>query len=109
MKLQHAGLQDYFKFGGFGSDHYERAQVLQQAQKRGEAILGHSVAGQHIIVIGDTPRDIQEGQALGAHSWALATGPFTAQQLQAYQPDLILESFLETAAIAEFLQMALGG
>lgn len=93
IKLSRAELNHYFVFGGFGSDALLRPEVLAAAVKKAEVLLERSIAPQEVLVIGDTPHDIRAGKAIGAHTVAVATGPFTVEQLAAFQPTLVLRDF----------------
>ena len=42
-KLAHGGLDSFFSFGGFGSDHAERAELLRVGLRRGLDQLGDAV------------------------------------------------------------------
>jgi phosphoglycolate phosphatase len=83
LKLGRVGLNDHFAFGGFGSDHGDRAQLIAIGANRGAARLGIPREDCRVVVIGDTPRDIAAAQAIGAESIAVATGSFTVAALAA--------------------------
>lgn len=104
LKLDRANLNQYFKFGGYGSDASIRSEVLEIGKKRGEAYLGYAVDAQHVIVIGDTPHDINAGKAIGARTIAVETGPFDFTQLNAHQPDLVVKDFNDVKAIHAFFE-----
>jgi phosphoglycolate phosphatase len=79
MKLRAAGIGHHFPKGqgGFGSDSEDRAELPDIARAR---------AGNHpasdTVVIGDTPRDIACARAAGVRVIAVATGPFSADELR---------------------------
>jgi phosphoglycolate phosphatase len=50
-----------------------------------------------VLVIGDTPLDIRCARAIGAKALAVATGTFSAPQLEAHQPDWAVENLSEFA------------
>jgi phosphoglycolate phosphatase len=81
LKLAAVGLDQFFAFGGFGSDHEERAEVLRIGVAGGAIALGVGVTEARVIVVGDTPRDAAAAQAIGAACLAVATGPFGARTL----------------------------
>jgi phosphoglycolate phosphatase-like HAD superfamily hydrolase len=86
LKLSRVGLYERFSFGGFGSDHETRSELLRIGAERGAATLGVASVECRVVVIGDTPKDIAAAQAIGAESLAVATGPFTASVLEASSP-----------------------
>ena len=73
-KLRRAGLDEYFAFGGFGSDHEHRAELLRIGTMRGVARLGCRPQDVRVIVIGDTPLDMDAARAIGAESLGVSTG-----------------------------------
>jgi phosphoglycolate phosphatase-like HAD superfamily hydrolase len=56
--------------------------------------------GNEILVVGDTPRDIQCGRAIGARILAVATGGASFDELRAHQPDWLLEDLRAADAAA---------
>ena len=83
LKLARAGIGRYFPSGqgAFGSDAEDRAALPAIARRRA-GVVGVPHPRQHTIVIGDTPRDIACARADDVHCVAVATGPFTAEQLE---------------------------
>jgi phosphoglycolate phosphatase-like HAD superfamily hydrolase len=82
LKLARAGIGGYFNTaqGAFGSDAEDRAGLPAIARRRaGEN--GVPRARSETIVIGDTPRDIACAHADGIRCIAVASGPFTAAEL----------------------------
>ena len=83
LKLARAGLGDFFPRGqgGFGSDDEDRAALPAVARERaGSATQPHP--RERTWVIGDTPRDIDCARADDVRCLAVATGPYTAEQLR---------------------------
>ncbi len=87
IKLRRAGLWDFFETGAFADDHEERDQIAATACERGGRILGRKLAGQEVLVIGDTPLDIRCARANQARALAVATGSYTLAELELYRPD----------------------
>ncbi|MBN1595118.1 HAD hydrolase-like protein [candidate division FCPU426 bacterium] len=102
IKLERADLNKYFPFGGFGSDAVERAEVLRIGVSRGERYLGRSLTNRQIVIVGDTPHDIAAGKELAARTLAVATGPYSLEQLAAFQPDLAIQDFTDQTAVDAF-------
>ena len=90
LKLQHYGLHDHFRMGGFGDEHLERDDVARQALA---TLTSHlpEVDPSDIWVIGDTPSDVRCARAIGARAVAVATGMFTGEQLAPTNPDVLLD------------------
>src|SRR5262245_20063064 len=83
VKLARVGIFDRFAFGGFGCDHEERTALLRIGAARGARLLGAAQNACRVVVIGDTPRDIEAAHAIGAESLAVGTGRFRAPDLHA--------------------------
>ncbi|BDS08322.1 hypothetical protein NT6N_33620 [Oceaniferula spumae] len=87
-KLDHFSLSSYFKFGAYGDDHHDRNQLGPVALQRASQHVGKDFSAEHTIVIGDTPKDIACGKAIGAKTLAVATGSFTVEQLEDHGADV---------------------
>ena len=82
-KLARGGLDSFFSFGGFGSDHTDRAELLRTGLSRGLERAGARPGGARVVVIGDTPHDVAAAQAIGAHCVAVSTGGYDGSALEA--------------------------
>ena len=102
LKLTHYGLLDYFQFGGFGDHHRDRDDVARQAADEVRSAHGADAADE-LWVIGDTPADVQCGRAIGAVTVAVATGVFSADELEAATPDHLFEDFSDVARVLQIL------
>ena len=87
--------------GAYGSDHHRRAELVPIAAARAQGRYGRPFAGADVVVIGDTPNDIDCGRAAGAHTIAVATGPFSADALRAHDADVVLPSLADTDRVLE--------
>jgi phosphoglycolate phosphatase len=102
VKLTAAGINpDRFRVNAFGSDHEHRPQLPAIAQRRAGEILGLDIAGERVIVIGDTPADIECGRSLGARAIGVASGHYTVEQLEAHGPYAVFPSLANTAKLLE--------
>lgn len=86
LKLRHYQLWHHFETGAFADDHEDRNYIAAVARKRGEEILRRNLAGEEIVVIGDTPLDIACAHAIGARVLAVGTGEFNRAQLLEFKP-----------------------
>jgi phosphoglycolate phosphatase len=86
LKLTHYGLWKCFRLGAYGDDHEDRNQIAVMARERGQQFLERSLDGSEILVIGDTPRDIECARAIGARCLAVATGKYTVEELVKHEP-----------------------
>jgi phosphoglycolate phosphatase len=107
IKLSAAGLDpDRFRVNAFGSDHESRPELPGIAQRRASEVLGLSIAGDRLVVIGDTPADIACGRSLGARSIGVASGHYTVEQLMAHKPYAALPSLADTQQALEAIMDA---
>jgi len=100
-KLKSSGLDRFFGFGGFGEDGEDRAKILQTALDRGG--YGDGMTACHF---GDSPADILAARANGVLSAAVsieAGGKFPDRDLEEAGAGMIIRSYSDIDAIAEFL------
>ncbi len=99
FKLRAAGLApERFVVGAFGSDHELRPELPAIAQRRASERLGYAVAGDALVIIGDTPADVECGRRVGARAVAVATGHFSAADLAQHAPHAVFDDFSDVAA-----------
>jgi phosphoglycolate phosphatase len=89
IKLERAGLNKYFSFGGYGSDSPDRTELTKRAIER----AGTEPA--RCLVVGDTPLDIVAARAAGAVSVGVASGHYTTEELRAASADHVISSLEE--------------
>ena len=100
IKLRAAGFDPAdFPVGAFGSEGWERAMLPPLALARANAFNGAEFAPDRVVIIGDTPGDIACAQSIGARTIAVATGPFSADELAAHQPDSLFATLEDTSAV----------
>lgn len=101
-KLAAAGIDpDRFRVNAFGSDHEHRPELPAIAQRRASETLGLDIAGDRLVVIGDTPADIECGRSLGAKSIGVASGHYTVEDLLAHNPYAVFKSLAPTQEVLE--------
>lgn len=103
IKLEPTGLWPYFPVGAFGSDDLDRRRLPSLAARRAQALSGHAFAPQDVVVIGDTPHDIDCARAFGAVAVAVATGQYAREQLLGERPDLFFDDLADVERVAEAL------
>ena len=95
LKLTRYKLWHWFQTGGFGDDSEDRNQIAIVARARGDKLLGRPLRGEEILVVGDTPRDIECARAIDARVLAVATGTYSAEQLRKDSPDWTVNTLNE--------------
>jgi len=101
-KLARGGLDSFFAFGGFGSDHAERPQVLRTALQRGLERTGVQTKDARVVVIGDTPHDVAAARAIGAHCVAVSTGGYEPSALEAAGASVVVSDLRASAVRSAF-------
>jgi phosphoglycolate phosphatase len=103
LKLGHYGVWHFFEFGAFADDHHDRNQLGPFARARAKEKHGREFSADEIDVIGDTPRDIACGRALGARTIAVATGSWSRDKLAQHQPDILIDNFSDVDRLIDTL------
>jgi phosphoglycolate phosphatase-like HAD superfamily hydrolase len=105
LKLSHYGVWQFFEFGAFADDHHDRNELGHFAKARALEIHGEDFPPERIYVIGDTPKDIACGKAIGAKTVAIATGNYSLEELAGHNPDLLFSDFSDTQAVLTALSL----
>jgi phosphoglycolate phosphatase len=111
-KLEVFGLTEHidFEIGGYGSDDSTRAALVRLAWQRAEDKYSRRFKPGHIVVIGDTPHDIQAAHEVGVHAVGVATGSSTVEELIGAQADAVVADLTDTKAfVVAVLRRALQG
>jgi len=99
-KLRAVGIDpSRFVASAFGSDHEVRGELPAVAQRRARETLGLHVGGDAIVIIGDTPADIDCTRAIGARAIAVATGRYSVEELAAHGPVAVFPDLTDTHAV----------
>jgi len=104
IKLRRFGLDRFFGFGAFGSDDGDRRLLPAKAVERAERRLGAPLGlGPHVVIIGDTPRDVECALVNRATAVAVATGRYSTAQLRDAGATVVFEDFSDTEAVVSTL------
>jgi len=102
-KLALHGLNRFFPFGAFGDGAMDRSPLPLRAVEAAFVHTGVRFSGKDIVIIGDTPRDVECGRPLGVRTVAVATGPYTLDQLRETGPDFLFVDFTDTEKVVDAL------
>jgi len=105
IKLLPTGLWPHFRVGAYGSDHMDRRRLPSLAARRAHALVDHAFAPTDVVVIGDTPHDIDCARAFGAVAIAVSTGQYTRAALLAERPDHLFD---DLGDVEQVLAVVLG-
>ena len=95
IKLARASLNRFFSFGGYGSDSSDRGELTRVAIDRCGRLHGHVMDPARVLVVGDTPRDVEAAHAASAVAVGVATGKYTGDDLRAAGADYVLATLEE--------------
>jgi phosphoglycolate phosphatase-like HAD superfamily hydrolase len=104
MKLRRGGLDQYFTFGGFGSDSEERSEFIRIAISRARKLNHGSILNENIFLIGDSPYDIKAGKKAGIKTIGVCTGHVERSVLQAESPTCVLTDLSDIPAFIKFIE-----
>ena len=103
MKLRAVGIDPaQFVVGAFGDDAHTRPELVRLAIERWRA-RGAQPDPDRVVVIGDTPRDVDCARKNGCRSVAVATGWHAAGTLEAAGADIVLRDLTELPAALDRL------
>jgi len=92
-KLDYFGLKKFFNTGGFGDDHIDRNEIFPIAYKRCVRFFEREFAKNDIIVIGDSPKDIECAVKNGLKSLIVGTGLSDNENLFKLKPTAFIKDF----------------
>jgi phosphoglycolate phosphatase-like HAD superfamily hydrolase len=106
-KLRAVGIDPgRFRISAYGSDHEVRRELPAVALRRAREALGVELPGSQMIIIGDTPADIDCGRAVGARAIGVATGRYSVEDLAAHDPYAVFADLTDTAAVMRAIDEA---
>ncbi len=103
LKLEAAGLAPYLNIGAYGSDARDRNDLPEIARERWERKIGSSIASDHCMIIGDTPKDLDAARKNRMKCLLVGTGRYPVEELEYFEPDACLSDFTYTQASVETL------
>lgn len=92
IKLSAVNLYRFFKVGAYGTDGESREKLPPIAKRRAEEFFNIKIKDNNVYVIGDAPADIQSARYNGFHSIAVSSGFHKKEELERYNPDLLIEN-----------------
>jgi phosphoglycolate phosphatase len=105
LKLRAGGIDpEAFVVRAFGDDGRDRPALVSVAMHRYEQLRGHRVPHRNIIVIGDTPRDVHAAAANGCPCLAVATGPYTVEQLTQAGADAVAQDLADPRILFQMIE-----
>jgi len=103
IKLQQFDLHNHFILGAYGDDHANRMDIARLALLRIENKMKDDEHLRACFLIGDTPSDILAAKSIAATAIAVATGKFSAKDLQDAGADHVLTDLSDTKHVLGIL------
>lgn len=103
IKLGYFDLWRYFPCGAFGGDSANRNDLVPVAMRRAREAGIAEVEPHRVIVVGDTPNDVECARVAGALPVAVATGSYTVEQLRQTGADVVFQDLSDTQAFLDLL------
>jgi phosphoglycolate phosphatase-like HAD superfamily hydrolase len=99
IKVERAGLREWFRFGGFSDCFPLRSDLIGNAAIKARELTNAQAT---VCVVGDTPRDIEAAHENSLPVIAVATGHFSFDELLEHKPEVC------TTTLADLLHAARG-
>ena len=102
LKLAAIGLQpSWFEITAFGDEAPSRRDLAALAIAKYSRTLGSPVEASRVVVVGDTPRDIDCAHAHGCFAFAVATGAYGTTELAEAGADLVVADLRDPSPLLE--------
>lgn len=99
IKLAYFDLWRHFRCGAYGGDASLRHELVPVAMARAAGAGCPAVGLSDVIIIGDTPLDVDAARKAGVNCVAVATGGFDQAALRAAGADIVFENLLDADAV----------
>lgn len=106
IKLTFFNLWHRFRFGAFGDGHVVRRDLVPVAMTRARE-LGVDVPISRVVIVGDTPLDVDCAHAHGAAAVGVATGHYSREELAESGADLVVGTLEECDASCAWVARAI--
>jgi phosphoglycolate phosphatase-like HAD superfamily hydrolase len=104
LKVRHAGIDpDHFVVNAWAGDAPDRRGLVPVAMRRYAERTGRTIGGDQVVIIGDTPYDVDCAHASGARCLAVATGHFDLDALRAAGADLAVKDLSDTDGLMRWI------
>ena len=103
IKLRRYGLDAFFEDGGFGGDWAERRQVVAAAIASCQRKSERTYSPGDVLLVGDSPSDVEAGNANWVRTLAVATGFCSVEDLAKLNPSYVLPDLSDTEGVLALL------
>ncbi len=104
LKLKAGGFQTHhFEITAFSDDAKTRNDLPPKAISKYQQSKSIKIHPAEVMIIGDTPRDVECAKVNGCHAFAVATGSYSYEELQASGADTIAHDFQDSSLLLDLL------
>lgn len=107
VKLTASGFDNLTEVGAFGDAAMERWLLVQHAIESATVTDRPVPKPEHVVLIGDTPRDIEAAHRTGARIVAVATGRYDESALLDHGADSVLPNLEDTERFIQAVEAVL--
>ncbi|MSR44148.1 MAG: HAD family hydrolase [Phycisphaerales bacterium] len=105
IKVAHAAIPlEPFVYNAWADDGHHRRDLPPVAMQRHHAATGRSIDPSHVIIVGDTPLDIDCAHFNGCQAIAVATGAHPMSELASHNPELLVDGLDDWQALALWIE-----
>lgn len=97
-KLESAGIREFFEFGGYGDDAFNRPELVENALERAGEKYGETGK---VLLVGDSPQDIRAGKETGVIAVGITEGVYSQKELESESADFILDGWRNMERLEE--------
>jgi phosphoglycolate phosphatase-like HAD superfamily hydrolase len=102
LKLSAIGLDpSWFEITAFGDEAPTRRDLAGLAIAKYALLLGAAVEPRRVVVVGDTPRDVDCAHAHGCFAFAVATGGYDVRELSEAGADLVVADLSDPSPLLD--------
>ena len=104
IKLGYYDLWHFFAWGAFGEDAVDRNDLLPVALARYRDRTGLPIASSDVVIIGDTPNDVEVARAGQARAVCVTTGQYDRAALLEAGADVVFHDLSDTEEVVRVFQ-----
>src|SRR5262245_12320414 len=105
LKLSAIGLDPtWFEITAFGEEAATRRDLAALALAKYARVVGTPVDPRRVVIVGDTPRDVDCAHAHGCFAFAVATGGYDARALADAGADLVVADLADPTPLLEVVE-----
>ncbi|MCC7145414.1 MAG: HAD hydrolase-like protein [Phycisphaeraceae bacterium] len=109
VKLRAADLdENWFEINALGDEADSRPALCALAMRKYEKRFGRLPAPRRVIVVGDTPRDVECAKAHDCVAFGVATGGYTVAALKAAGADVAVENLSDSGPLLKLVDQKVG-